>query len=171
MRYYIEDGWAGPLLGPKYAAELIQQAHNDIKKGLHKTVNQETKFYVTNIECACGCGTCLGSKAVKQGWRFVRGHKKTNVHDAAKLVRMPDKPKLSPPKQTSFPLTLQFIEMELQLVNERSKELHKENEVIEAKLVANEKQLDVLSDKRHNLEIALSAVKNLIPKGQLHVSG
>lgn len=35
----------------------------------------EGGFYVTEQECACGCGTRLSSLTVNRGWKFIRGHK------------------------------------------------------------------------------------------------
>ena len=44
------------------------------------------KFYITEQECACGCGTRMGSAVVERGWKYLRGHKPRGAPGASPVA-------------------------------------------------------------------------------------
>lgn len=146
----ITSHWQS-LLGPVITEELIAQAHADVRKGLHHMLEQavvpEKKWNtISNVECACGCGTLLSQKTVDRGWTVIRGHKvKFNgaIHVNPQMV----KPRaLFPSRGTVVNMDAidNFINAQLKLTREQLKDAQ-EN------IIMLQSTVDVLARKESKL--------------------
>lgn len=112
-------------------------------------------FYVTDIPCACGCGTLLNSLMVAKGRKYLWGHKggAGKIHNKSLNGHIAP-PKLKPGVSTNMESITDFISAQRTLVTTEIKRLEQENEKTRYAITD-------LKQKLEKLNKAQAAIKEL----------